>query len=122
MLSMKQLFFLSVIMLSIGCTKKHKSTTKICGGLLYVESFNVNPVGVDEDYLTDSLTFRLYVGKFDNEHENFSYICNCDTIRIMKRVMVTYGNKMKTIDEKLLSLTDLRNKKKSNSQPLFEFK
>ena len=119
---MKQLILITFSLLYIGCIKKHKSTTKICGGQLYVESFNVNSAGVDEDYLTDSLSFRVYVGKFDNEHENFSYVCNEDSIRIMKLVVETYGKKMKITDSKLLSLSDLKNKRMSINKPLFDFK
>jgi hypothetical protein len=119
---MKQLILIAFSLLCIGCTKKYKSTTSVCGGQFYVETFNVNPTGVDEDYLTDSLDFRLYIGKFDNEHENFSYVCNGDSIRIMRLGVETFGPKMKITDSKLLSLADLKNKKMSIDKPLFEFK
>jgi hypothetical protein len=119
---MKQLILMTFSLLYSGCIKEHKSTTKICGGQLYVETFNVNPAGVDEDYLTDSLSFRIFVGKFDNEHENFSYVCNGDSIRIMKLAVEASGRKMKITESKLLSLADLKNKKISINKALFEFK
>ena len=119
---MKQVILISFALLAIGCIKKYKGTTRVCGGKFYVESFNVNPAGVDEDYFTDSINFRVYVGKFDNEHENFSYVCNGDSIKVMKSVMDGYGNKMKISDSKMLSLVDLKDKKVSNNKPLFEFK
>jgi hypothetical protein len=119
---MKQLILITISLIYIGCIKKHKATTKICGGQLYVETFNVNPAGVDEDYLTDSLNLLVYVGKFDNEHENFSYVCNGDSIRISKLTIETYGTKMKITDSKLLSLAAIKNTKMSVNKPLFEFK
>lgn len=64
--------------------KKYKYTLKLCDHNLYVERFMVNPAGVNADYLTDSLTFRIYVGKWDSDHENFSYVCMGDSIFIKK--------------------------------------
>jgi hypothetical protein len=118
---MKQLILITFSLLYIGCVTKHKATIKVCGGQFYIESFNVNPAGVDEDYITDSLNFRLYVGKFDNEHENFSYVCKGDSITIMKLVMETQGNQMKITDSKMLSFADLKSKK-NIKEPVFEFK
>ncbi|NII23908.1 hypothetical protein HB364_02370 [Pseudoflavitalea sp. X16] len=68
----------------IGCNEKYKWTTGLCENRFFVERFNVNPAGVDVHYLTDSSTFRMYVGRFDNEHENFSYSCVGDSIVIVR--------------------------------------
>jgi hypothetical protein len=119
---MKQLIFIIISFLFIGCIKKYKFTAKICGGQLFVESYNVNPAGVDEDYLTDSLNFRVFVGKYDNEHDNFNYQCQKDSIRINRLGAKTDGNKMANTDSKIFSLSDLKNKKPSSNKPLFEFK
>ena len=69
--------------LLIGCFKKYDYTLKVCDNL-YVEEFIVNPAGVAADYLTDSTNFRLYVGNWDTDHENFSYACRGDSIVIEK--------------------------------------
>ena len=114
---------LTTILLFTGCVKRHRSTTKVCGGRLYAECFNVNPFGVDENYLTDSMSFKIYIGKFDNEHENFSYVCNGDSIKVLKLTEGTAaGEKMKRVDSVILSLSDLKMKKVPEKQPLFEFK
>lgn len=68
----------------IGCNEKYKWTTGVCENRFFVERFNVNRAGMDAHYLTDSSTFRMYVGKFDNEHENYSYSCVGDSIVIAK--------------------------------------
>ena len=74
---------ISIAILVSGCEKEYKHTLKACNNL-YVETFNVNPAGVDGDYLTDSINFRLYVGRWDNEHEYFAYSCKGDSIYIHK--------------------------------------
>jgi hypothetical protein len=110
----------TISLLNICCVKKYKRTVKHADCQLYIEVFNVNPAGVDEDYLTDSSNFRVYVGQFDNEHENFGYVCNGDSIKIIKsRIDGTYNE---TIDSITLSRSDLVAKKMSNTKPLFEFK
>ena len=69
-----------------SCVKKYKFTSAICDKKLYVEVFNVNPFGVDADYLTDSVTFRKYIGDWDEKHETYRYYCEGDSIHIMKTV------------------------------------
>lgn len=69
-----------------SCIKKYKFTAKVCDTKLFVEVFNINTFGVDADYLTDSVSFRKYIGDFDNEHENYSYGCKGDSVYIMKTV------------------------------------
>jgi hypothetical protein len=119
---MKRLIPAMISLLIVGCVKKYKFTTKVCGGQFYIEDFNVNPAGVNEAYLTDSINFRIYVGKYDNEHENFSFVCNGDSIKIMKLVMPDTGMKMKILDSLKFSFSDLAKKRMSDSEPLFEFK
>jgi hypothetical protein len=78
----KLIFFISLLF--AGCGKKYNRTVKVCEGRLYVEIFNTNSPGVSAHYLTDTINFRLFVGKYDNEHENFSYRCEGDTLSILK--------------------------------------
>jgi hypothetical protein len=84
-LKLRQLFIAgSLALFLIGCSEKHEWTTGVCENRFFVERFNVNPAGVDVHYLTDSATFRMYIGKFDNEHENYSYSCVGDSIVVVK--------------------------------------
>jgi hypothetical protein len=110
-----------------SCIKRHKFTTKVCNKNLYAEVFIINPAGVNEDYLTDSVNFRMYVGKWDDEHENYSYICKGDSIEIEKFAEneeglswqtdssngSTYlkGDSMKMIETKTYNILDLKKSK-----------
>src|SRR3954462_10684254 len=76
---------LALALFSVGCMKQHKKTLSVCDGL-YVESFRVNPAGVNRDYLTDSVSFRFSVDRWDDEHEMISYRCASDSIYVMKGV------------------------------------
>lgn len=95
--------------LFVGCIKQYKHTVKVCDGKLYVERFNVNPAGVDADYLTDSLSFRIYVGNWDNEHENFTYGCNADSVFIEK--IDASEVKFRVLEKRAYSIQDLKKKK-----------
>ena len=95
----------------IGCIKKYKHTAKVCDNKLYVEVFNINPAGVDCDYLTDSINFRLYIGKWDNEHENFTYSCIGDTIFIEKIGIVDIEGKFQILSKRAYSLQSLKKDK-----------
>lgn len=78
-------FGLLFLIFLTGCTKRYKFTAKICDKL-YVEVYEVNYFGVDADYLTDSIRFKKYIGKFDAEHETYRYWCSGDSIYVMKTV------------------------------------
>ena len=97
--------------LYVGCIKKFKYTVKVCDDNLYVERFNINPAGVDADYLTDSLNFRLYVGKWDNEHENFNYTCTGDSVLIKKLGIIDTTGEFQIIEKRVYSLQELKKKK-----------
>ena len=87
-----QLFAYTLLFLLIsGCAeKKYKRTKKITDGNLYVEVFTANSLGLYQEYLTDSLTFRLYIGTVDQEHDYYTYQCRGDSLYIKK---VLTGNK-----------------------------
>ena len=99
-------------MIFSGCIKKYKYTTKVCEHTLYVEAFNVNPAGVDADYITDSVNFRLYVGKFDNEHEIYRYSCSGDSLLIRKFAVLDFSGIRKVIDTRVFSIKELKSKGK----------
>ena len=91
--------------------KKHKRTIIACNKL-YIEIFNVNPAGVDSHYIIDSLTFRLYVGKFDNENENFHYMCSGDSLVVEKIASLDTSGYMSVIDTRVFSFKDLKKNNK----------
>lgn len=113
-LKMKKHYFLKAIIIITlshffnGCIKQYKHTARVCNDKLYVEVFNINPAGVDCDYLTDSTNFRLYVGRWDNEHENFTYSCSGDTIVIEKIGIVNVEGKFQILDKKIYNLQSLK--------------
>ena len=98
-----RLILATISLLFIGCIKKHKFTANVCNGQFCVEDFNINPAGVDELYMTDSLNFKVYVGKFDKEHKNFSFKYNGDSIIVMKLSGELKGPKMTVVESRNLS-------------------
>lgn len=76
-----------------GCVHEHRWTTQVCKGRLFVERFNDDPAGLDKHFLTDSTTFRMEVGRFDNEHEGFHYSCEGDSIYVKRFAMNDEGVK-----------------------------
>ena len=79
-----RLIFLLFLIAQFGCVKKHSVTYPICNDKIFVERFNINIFGVDAEYITDSINFRYYIGKYDNEHEQLIVICNNDSLIIEK--------------------------------------
>ena len=71
--------------------------------------------------MTDSTNFRVYVGQFDSDHENFAYKITGDTIRIIK-LTTAYSADKQVIGQLELSRKYLTRNKGANVQPLFEFK
>ena len=98
-------------LLFIGCVKQYKHTAKVCNDKFYVEIFNINPAGVDCDYITDSTNFRLYVGKWDNEHENFTYSCVGDSLFIDKIGISDITGKFQILEKKAYYLPNLKKNK-----------
>ena len=116
------LFLLSIsVLLIFGCIRKHKYTESVRNSNLYWEVFNINPAGVDEAFLTDSQNFRVYIGKYDTEHDLFRCSCIDDTIKILKFSEDASGV-MKMVDSKSLSQKKLSKDKTYNNNPLFEFR
>ena len=102
----KNIFFAIVLcLLVVGCLETYDRTIKICDEKLYVEKFTTS-VGLDAEYLTDSVNFRLYVGKRDDEHENFVYECKIDSVFIEK--IDLSGNSKRILETKAYSLKELK--------------
>ena len=86
--------FLLIVILLQSCyddksRKSYDDTFDVCGGKYFVEKFTVfgnGAFGSDQksNYLTDSSTFRIFVGTFDEGHEVYNYSCAGDSIYIVK--------------------------------------
>ena len=66
----------------IGCNKSYDHTINVCSNRLFVERFKHRFIDVSYYYLTDSSSFRVFVGKFDNEHGGFSFGCMSDSVEV----------------------------------------
>lgn len=110
MMKLKAIYILLGCIIFSGCIKKYKRTAKVCEDTLYLETFNVNPAGVDAGYITDSVNFRLYTGKFDNEHENISVWCFGDSLVIEKIADVDTSSARQVIDTRIFSIKELKSK------------
>jgi hypothetical protein len=73
------IFILLFALPVLGCSRRHLFTADL-GDHLYVEYFNVNPAGVNEAYVTDSVNFRVFIGQYDAEHERVGCINKGDTL------------------------------------------
>jgi hypothetical protein len=73
-----------------------------------VEVFNVNPAGVDVDYITDSVNFRMYVGRYDNEHEIINFQCRGDSLVIRKLGERDFRGERGVIDTQVYSIKELK--------------
>lgn len=85
-----------------GCYKKYSRTITICDEKIFVERYEHNFIDVAYYYLTDSSSFRMYVGKFDNEHGGYFIKCQNDSVEISE----SYEGKV--INIRKYSLVDLR--------------
>jgi hypothetical protein len=104
-----------------GCYQPTKRSTVALKCHLYVESLIVNPFGVDEERLTDSVNFRVFVGKLDVEHQRFTFVCREDSVIVYKKEEDANGVWRK-VDSLRLSIADLVKDKVDSAKPLFEFK
>jgi hypothetical protein len=64
----------------------HNGTLEICDGI-YVENYTTFGMGAGGgsmlgDCLTDSATFRVFVGIYDEGYEGISYNCHLDSLRV----------------------------------------
>jgi hypothetical protein len=85
-----------------GCYKKYSRTITVCDEKIFVERYEHNFIDVAYYYITDSSNFRMYVGKFDNEHGGYSIKCQGDSLAISEH----YEGKV--INIRKYSLVDLR--------------
>jgi hypothetical protein len=105
------LFILLACVILSSC-KRYKRTVKVCDGKLFVECFETNPMGVEADYLTDSSSFRMYVGKVDAEHQDYIYRCSNDSLIIDKYGMEQMDTSRRVLETRVFSLSKLKKDKK----------
>ncbi len=92
-----KIFYIIIVSIILSCTynkrnkKYHTGTTDICPHHhLYVETYTVFAEGgaiggtMASDYLTDSVSFRIYIGTFEEGEETYLYKCADDSIKIEK--------------------------------------
>jgi hypothetical protein len=112
-----------VLVPSINHNKNyHKSTIDLsnyqstsCNCHLYIESYlvssNFMATDINALYLTDSLSFRIYEGTYDEGDGGISTTCKGDSILVEKYNHETLGinsGKLKTVEKKSYSLKDLK--------------
>ena len=108
------LFFISFLW---GCKSKndkgeHKRTGTVCNDSLYVEAyrtFGTGAFGSDlvDDYLTDSINFRIRIGNHDEYYGSYYYHCYNDSITVEKMEKSDTVS-MQTIETKIYDIRKLR--------------
>lgn len=87
-----------------------------CGCNLYTEHYNVYDQGVwgtglNSEYLTDSVSFRKYLGIYDEGYEHIHMACKGDSIIVTKtssEFISTQWSDPKVLERKSYSLSRLR--------------
>ncbi len=108
-------FFLAFLLLIslFGCNRSkrsHNFTFKIKKGL-YVEVYNVGLLGdLKSKYLTDSTTFRKYIGTFDDQRIGYSFDFTGDSIYVRK-LNTEFGNEKKVVEVRVFNINELRKKR-----------
>ncbi len=107
---------ITTILFLFSCVDKkskdrHFSTKKISENL-YREKYRVFSGGAYSaelyaDYITDSVSFRKYIGTHDPS-EGYSYKCNGDSIFVTK-AHFSSGDSRKIIEKSSFSITALKN-------------
>jgi len=78
---------LALFLFDCSSLNNYKFTTEISEHL-YIETYNVFGSGayggdVNVDVVTDSLTFRIIVGEYDDYDEFYTYKCNGDSLKVI---------------------------------------
>jgi hypothetical protein len=83
MFSIRNIILAALCIAFTSCYKRYIGTRNVCRNL-YVEIYDVNLAGGDACYLTDSINFRILVGKFDPENGNYKFQCDENIVYIEK--------------------------------------
>lgn len=93
--------YLRTIKLKIDCPKQ-----------LYVEIYK--KWSFKSQYLTDSASFRLFVGDYDDEKEFLSYSCVRDHIIVQRKERVELNDNFEIVKDSILVLKKIKNKLSSD--------
>ncbi len=101
---MKNIAIGVLVIVLLSCHRVFKTTKKVCNNKFYVETFSNSFIDESEEFLTDSISFRIRVGVVDNEHSFFYYRCTGDTliIQLIARDTDSLGNRKILEDKKYL--------------------
>jgi hypothetical protein len=69
-------------------------------------------MGIQAQYVTDSTNFRLYLGKIDEEHEDFVPKCNGDSLIVDKYGMKQLDTIWHLLETRVYSISQLKFEKK----------
>jgi hypothetical protein len=122
------LIFFSLLFIAYFNSKnkgEYKSTIDVCESLK-VEVFCLSNNGafgseIKSNYLTDSINFRVFVGKYDEGTNYYSYKCNNDTIIIKYKLISESNDADSTIFEKkylIKKLKEIKNIKDDEAPPI----
>ncbi len=99
--------------LFVGCLKSYDHTSKVCEGSLSVEVYFSGLIGLKEEYLSDSINFRMYVGDRDEEHQNYNYTCDGDSLFIKKLdVLNDMTGHLHVIETRVFRISELKKQKR----------
>lgn len=124
-----KIIFLLIILISYSChsmdNSDHNLTWKICEKL-HVEkytTFGMGAGGADMvgHCLTDSSSFRLYIGSFDEGYENITYDCQGDTL-IIDYYSDEKNSKFFNKNKEYYSTQALKNLNNFNQKNYFRFR
>ncbi len=116
---MKKAYIILAVFLVIACgcnrcSHKYFDTVslseynKTCKCKLYVEVYHTDFGLLKADYLTDSTSFRIYTGTFDDENGYIYYKCRGDSIIVEKIDEDRGTNTQKTVSKKIYSVKELK--------------
>lgn len=94
-------------------SRKDPSRTTKLNDRLYIETYIVSGQGafgtdMVSQYITDSSSFRKYVGTFDEGPEFHYYRVSADTVYIEKYLATEGKEPKKLLSEKFLTIPDLK--------------
>jgi hypothetical protein len=114
-------FYLIAILFAFNCRgvknkDKIVAVIPICDRSLFMVTYEVNRGSAyDGDiisaYITDSSSFRKYIGTYDNAHEGFDFYCNHDSITVYRMKREPETNKYFPFDSTQYNLVALKKQK-----------
>jgi hypothetical protein len=84
MIKRNPLIVLIISVVFVSCYNSYIGTRSICENTLFVEFYKINPSGNATCYLTDSLNFKISLGKFDPDAGNYKFECKGDSLYVQK--------------------------------------